>query len=76
MKLHSIYFFILKKFVKGYGFVVAANPIKMKIVDIHICVTASVKCVFPQQPVANFQSPALERTLQSRPHISSAWHLF
>lgn len=28
-KLHTIYFFISAIFVKGYGFAVAANPIKL-----------------------------------------------
>ncbi len=42
-------FFYFEIFVKAYGFVVAANPIKIKTVDIYICVDAFVKCVFPQQ---------------------------
>lgn len=51
---YTVSIFLFLNFVKGYGFVVAANPIKVKIVDIHICVVAFVKDVFlyQQSPVS------------------------
>lgn len=43
---YIVYIFLFLNCVKDYGFVVAAYPIKVKIVDISICVVAFVKRLF------------------------------
>lgn len=37
---YTVSIFLFWDFVKGYGFAVAANPIKVKIVDINVCAVA------------------------------------
>lgn len=43
---YTVSIFLFYNFVKGFCFAVAAKTIKVKIVDIHICVIAFVKCMF------------------------------